>query len=256
MARKRECDAAWCCSHSNRTGNENGEKPQPAWRSRRVHSEWKRTYICDIIVSRRRVKETQTTIYTAAADSDSLSLSESRSVLCRLSRHSCRRTEYYCQRLRLCACHVVFVCLSVCLADHLLAAPVYASARVFPPPDITLLSRSLSLSLSLSLPAPIPLTHPLSLAYRCTYHPLPNVALFPTTYSSTRRSSHPVFTINYIILIVSLATWRSCFWECACAPIDASAHPLHYTLFPSPPYNCLITSSFSSPSSIKFFFSL
>jgi len=89
-------------------------------------------------------------------------------------------------------------------------------------------SLPLSLSLSVSLsPRPLlsaaryavsrPAT--VSARIRCTYHPptspqcrapLPIVHI--ALYTMARPIyPPPVFTINYIILIVSLATWRSCF---------------------------------------------
>lgn len=61
--------------------------------------------------------------------------------------------------------------------------------------------------------------------------PITTVALFSAIHYSTRRSSHPVFTINYIILIVSLATWRSCF---------ESVHARRLTL-PRTPYTILFS---------------
>lgn len=86
-------------------------------------------YVYDIIAPRRRVKETQTTItiIKLLLLLPTLTLSLSLTVpigfspqSCRLSRrHSCpRRAEYYCPRVRLCACRssstiYTSVCLSV-----------------------------------------------------------------------------------------------------------------------------------------------
>jgi hypothetical protein len=86
----------------------------------------------------------------------------------------------------------------------------------------------LSLSPSVSVSVSLPSSHHISLLL--SSHPFLSRTLSYSTigvhtnhptrpsHSYTRhpchpiqRLSHPVFTINYIILIVSLATWRSCF---------------------------------------------
>lgn len=76
------------------------------------------------------------------------------------------------------------------------------------------LSLSPSLSVSLTRSLRTHSSHAPSLTQPSVYiptTPLDRRALPRRPCRPTQRSSHPAFTINYIILIVSLATWRSCF---------------------------------------------